>query len=72
LNSTKQATICPTIVIDLPSNVSNLNTFSCSLSSNVLTLSNIIKSSQNPALLTIKVTLTNPSSTPNENFQVWS
>jgi hypothetical protein len=75
MDSSKQATVCPTIVLSLPSNSGNLNAigiFGCVLSQNILTLSNIFKASQPPALLTIKVNLTNPPVTPNENFQIWS
>lgn len=65
LDSSKQATVCATVVLSLASNPTNLNSpISCALSTNVLTLSNIFKASQVPSLLNIKVSVTNPSTTP--------
>ncbi len=67
MDSSKQATVCASLRVFLPSNPSNLNAFGaigCSLALNVLKLSNIFISNQSPTLLTIKVNITNPKSPP--------
>ncbi len=73
MDTSKQAVVCASVTFALMSNPSNLNSsVTCTLSSNVLSFTNIFKSSQNPSLLTIAINVTNPSISPNENFQIWS
>ncbi len=69
------STVCNSTTLALVSNSSNLNTlnYSCTLSKNVLNLSNLFLSSQGPlSVLSIKINLTNPSTSPTENFIIWS
>lgn len=73
LDISKQSNVCPTVLISIALNSSNIQApITCTLIDNVLTLSNIIKASQVPTLINVKVNVDNPATPPIENFIIWS
>lgn len=73
INSSFQSTICSTLNVSLPSNLSNINSgMVCSIKTNLLKISNFLLNNNSPALLIVQLTISNPSFNPNGYFSIWS